>query len=37
MNAALGITDQGFSTDACRVPWADQTGPADAGRPGVRK
>lgn len=23
MNAALGITDQGFSTDACRVPWAD--------------
>lgn len=24
MNSALGITDQGFSTDACRVPWADQ-------------
>lgn len=22
-NAALGITDQGFSTDSCRVPWAD--------------
>lgn len=22
MNAALGITDQGFSTDSCRVPWA---------------
>lgn len=24
MNSALGITDQGFSTDACRVPWADE-------------
>ncbi|WP_156665432.1 carboxymuconolactone decarboxylase family protein [Rhodococcus phenolicus] len=23
MNSALGIHDQGFSTDACRVPWAD--------------
>lgn len=22
MYAALGITEQGFSTDACRVPWA---------------
>ncbi|HEY5855324.1 MAG TPA: carboxymuconolactone decarboxylase family protein [Aldersonia sp.] len=22
-NAALGITDQGFSTEACRVPWAE--------------
>ena len=21
-NSALGITDQGFSTDSCRVPWA---------------
>lgn len=28
MNSALGIHDQGFSTDACRVPW--QT--ADTGR-----
>lgn len=26
MYAALGITEQGFSTDSCRVPWAD--GPA---------
>ncbi|MFZ2526480.1 MAG: carboxymuconolactone decarboxylase family protein [Rhodococcus sp. (in: high G+C Gram-positive bacteria)] len=25
MYAALGIHDQGFSTDACRVPWADQS------------
>ncbi|MFD4367171.1 carboxymuconolactone decarboxylase family protein [Rhodococcus sp. NPDC058521] len=25
VNSALGITDQGFSTDACRVPWADDT------------
>ncbi|KUI36560.1 transposase [Mycobacterium sp. IS-1496] len=24
MYAALGITEQGFSTDACRVPWADR-------------
>ncbi len=24
MNSALGIHDQGFSTDACRVPWADE-------------
>ena len=25
MNAALGITEQGFSSgDACRVPWADE-------------
>ncbi|MGW0043536.1 carboxymuconolactone decarboxylase family protein [Rhodococcus sp. NPDC003348] len=24
MNSALGIVDQGFSTDSCRVPWADQ-------------
>lgn len=24
MNSALGITDQGFSTDACRVPWAEE-------------
>ncbi|MFF0814913.1 carboxymuconolactone decarboxylase family protein [Rhodococcus sp. NPDC003318] len=23
MNSALGIVDQGFSTDSCRVPWAD--------------
>ncbi len=23
MNAALGIIDQGFSSEACRVPWAD--------------
>lgn len=23
MYAALGITEQGFSTDACRVPWAN--------------
>jgi AhpD family alkylhydroperoxidase len=23
MNSALGIQEQGFSTDACRVPWAD--------------
>lgn len=23
MNSALGIHDQGFSTDACRVPWAE--------------
>ncbi|MBB2991195.1 AhpD family alkylhydroperoxidase [Mycolicibacterium iranicum] len=22
VNAALGITEQGFSSDACRVPWA---------------
>jgi AhpD family alkylhydroperoxidase len=22
--ASLGITDQGFSTDACRVPWAQE-------------
>jgi len=22
MYSALGVTDQGFSTDACRVPWA---------------
>ncbi|GAA4489400.1 carboxymuconolactone decarboxylase family protein [Rhodococcus olei] len=28
MNSALGIVDQGFSTDSCRVPWADQ--PADS-------
>ncbi|MDH6247616.1 carboxymuconolactone decarboxylase family protein [Mycobacterium sp. OTB74] len=27
MYAALGITEQGFSSgDACRVPWADQSG-----------
>ncbi len=25
MNSALGIYDQGFSTDACRVPWANET------------
>jgi AhpD family alkylhydroperoxidase len=26
MNSALGITEQGFSsTDACRVPWANET------------
>ena len=26
MNSALGITEQGFSSDgACRVPWANQT------------
>lgn len=24
MNSALGIHEQGFSTDACRVPWADE-------------
>ena len=24
MNAALGISEQGFSTDACRVPWATE-------------
>lgn len=24
MNSAFGIIDQGFSTDSCRVPWADQ-------------
>lgn len=24
MNSALGIHDQGFSADACRVPWADE-------------
>ena len=24
MNSALGIHDQGFSTDACRVPWATE-------------
>lgn len=24
MNSALGIVDQGFSTDSCRVPWTDQ-------------
>src|SRR5574340_1414478 len=25
VNAALGLTEQGFSSgDACRVPWADQ-------------
>lgn len=24
MNSALGIHEQGFSTVACRVPWADQ-------------
>ena len=23
MNSALGIYDQGFSTDACRVPWSE--------------
>ncbi|WP_020108604.1 carboxymuconolactone decarboxylase family protein [Nocardia sp. 348MFTsu5.1] len=32
MNAALGLTDQGFSTDSCRVPWAadaaSDTGPS---------
>ncbi|TSD96607.1 carboxymuconolactone decarboxylase family protein [Skermania sp. ID1734] len=27
-NAALGITEQGFSTDACRVPWATDVKPA---------
>lgn len=25
MNSALGIREQGFSSDACRVPWADET------------
>jgi alkylhydroperoxidase family enzyme len=25
--SALGITDQGFSTDSCRVPWADSDTP----------
>lgn len=24
MNSALGIVDQGFSSDSCRVPWADE-------------
>jgi alkylhydroperoxidase family enzyme len=24
MYSALGVTDQGFSTDACRVPWATE-------------
>ena len=30
MNAALGITEQGFSSgDACQVPWAtEDSGPA---------
>ncbi|UYP19671.1 carboxymuconolactone decarboxylase family protein [Rhodococcus sp. Z13] len=30
MNSALGIHDQGFSTDACRVPWADADTDTDA-------
>ncbi|MEE2060560.1 carboxymuconolactone decarboxylase family protein [Rhodococcus artemisiae] len=30
MNSALGIHDQGFSTDACRVPWADERSADDA-------
>jgi AhpD family alkylhydroperoxidase len=25
MYSALGIVDQGFSTDACRVPWAEES------------
>ncbi|MFD4295130.1 carboxymuconolactone decarboxylase family protein [Rhodococcus sp. NPDC058532] len=30
--SALGIVDQGFSTDSCRVPWADpQADPAPSG------
>jgi hypothetical protein len=24
MYSALGITEQGFSTDSCRVPWAEE-------------
>jgi AhpD family alkylhydroperoxidase len=29
VNAALGITEQGFNSgDACRIPWADETSPA---------
>jgi len=28
MNSALGIQEQGFSTDACRVPWADDAAAA---------
>lgn len=28
MNSALGIHDQGFSSDACRVPWAAAGGEA---------
>ncbi|MFE3291831.1 carboxymuconolactone decarboxylase family protein [Rhodococcus sp. NPDC059234] len=34
MNSALGIVDQGFSSDACRVPWADR---AEAGREAGRR
>lgn len=30
MNTALGITEQGFSSgEACRVPWADPSAPAE--------
>ncbi|MFD6893710.1 carboxymuconolactone decarboxylase family protein [Rhodococcus sp. NPDC060086] len=29
MNSALGIHDQGFSTDACRVPWAEAPAAGD--------
>jgi AhpD family alkylhydroperoxidase len=33
MNSALGITEQGFnSDDACRVPWASETGETAAQR-----
>jgi alkylhydroperoxidase family enzyme len=35
MNAALDITDQGFSSEACRVPWAEDRA-AEAAQP-VRK
>ncbi|EME23048.1 carboxymuconolactone decarboxylase family protein [Rhodococcus triatomae] len=30
MYSALGITDQGFSTDSCRVPWAEGSVPDGA-------
>lgn len=30
MNSALGIVDQGFSTDSCRVPWAASASGATA-------
>ncbi|WP_072687137.1 carboxymuconolactone decarboxylase family protein [Rhodococcus marinonascens] len=33
MYSALGITEQGFGTDSCRVPWADDG--VTKGRPGA--
>ncbi|MBC2639774.1 MULTISPECIES: carboxymuconolactone decarboxylase family protein [unclassified Rhodococcus (in: high G+C Gram-positive bacteria)] len=34
MYSALGITEQGFGTDSCRVPWADDTAVTED-RPGA--